>query len=246
MSNELPPMTQRPSLPHGVHPYAISRGHTNQVAPSMHGVPYMMHAMGAPVYAGPFPPPPLPPSGRPAWPHNGQRQLDGFPGRAPEVLSEASDASKSQVKRGHSGSRSPSMKTASNEPGESEVTKEPSVPGMSPPRPQKERTSTGVSASTQGPARPNDVAGSRREASPHAQRVEHGTRTHGHDSNVVNRSRSVTDAREPQQGYSRPDNREGTQGRGEREMSWDTPECSSFHHHVSSRTPCLFFQYRCV
>ncbi|KAG0625352.1 hypothetical protein M758_2G047800 [Ceratodon purpureus] len=224
----------------GGHPFAMSRGHTNQVAPSMHGVPYLMHGVprGAPVYAGPPfppPPPPLPPSGRPAWGHSGQRQLDGFSGRAPEVPSEAADASKGQLKRGHSASQSSSMKTASNEPGESEEAREPSVPGMSPARPQKERTTSGVSASTQGPARPpNEVGSTRSEASPHAYRGEHGTRTYGHDANVVNRSRNITESRVPiQQGYSRPDNREATHGRGEREMSWDTPECSSFHHHVS-------------
>jgi hypothetical protein len=261
MGNELSPMTQRPYPggkvhpmqgassqvpPVGVHPFAIGRGHPNQVAPSMHGVPYLMHHMNPPVYAGPPfapPPPPLPPSGRPAWAHNGQRQLDGFPGRAPQVLSEAPEVSKGQVKRGHSASQSSSMKAASNEPGESEEAREPSVPGMSPVRPQKERTTSGVSASTQGPSRPlNEVGGTRTEASPHVHRGEHRTRTHGHDSNAVNRSRNVTDSRDPiQQGYSRPDNREGTQGRGEREMSWDTPECSSFHHHVSSRLLCLFF-----
>lgn len=140
------------------------------------------------------------------------------------------------------------MKTASNEPGESEEAREPSVPGMSPARPLKERTTSGVSTSTQGPARPlNEVGGTRTEASPNAHRGEHGTRTHGHDANVVNRTRNVTDSRGPiQQGYTRPDNREGTQGRGEREMSWDTPECSSFHHHVSSRILCLFFNFGSV
>lgn len=236
MGSELPPAAQRPySGPHpmqgpsqipavGVHPlpFAYNRGHSNQAAPSMHAVPPgqwpLMHPMGGPMFAGapfPPPPPPLPPSVRPGWGQNGPRQSDGFAGH---------------------------LRTASIQPGESDGAGEPPVPGMSPASLRGSRTSenitSGVPKLAPGSARSlNESSGTRLEAPPRTHRDEHGARISGHDSNVVSRSRSVPDSREStQQVHPHPEYSEGMQGRGQREMSWETPECSSFHHHVSSCT----------
>lgn len=223
MGNELPPALQRPySGPHppmqgplqmppvGAHPLAFpyNRGPpSNQAAPSLHAGQWpLMH----PMFAGPPfppPPPPLPPgSVRPGWAHTGPRQ--------------------------------PDVRTASVETGQSEAAGEPPVPGMSPASLQVSDNIASVvpEGAPAGSAKPvNECSsGTRSEApAPRIRRDEHGAKTSGqHDSNVVNRARSsVPDVKEStQQAYPHS---EGAQSKGQREMSWETPECSSFHHHVS-------------
>ena len=117
-------------------PYAFNRG---QVALPMHSTSSVQWSM---MNGAPFPP--LPPSGRPAWTHNGPRQMDGFPGHASGFGFEALDANKGQVmKWGYSSSQSSTLKSASTEP------EEPPVPGMSPTRPQGNRTTHVISSSAQ-------------------------------------------------------------------------------------------------
>uniref|UniRef100_A0A7I4BUC1 Uncharacterized protein n=1 Tax=Physcomitrium patens TaxID=3218 RepID=A0A7I4BUC1_PHYPA len=261
MGNDTPPMSQRPCIggkllrpdmvsgPHpmqggplqipavGMHPlpYAYHRGHPNQAVPLVPAMPSVQWPMMYPVFGGAsFPPPPQPQP----WRHSGPRPMDGFAGHAFGLGREGSEDSRGQAKHSYPVSQSSSMKSTSNEPREPETAGEPPIPGMSPTSLRGnrtlERTIAGLPEPAQRSARSyNESRVTRLEAPPHTQR-EHEAKTRGYDSNTMSRSRSIpSDVVSIQQVYTHPEYREGVQDKGQREMSWDTPECSSFHHHVS-------------
>nr|XP_024365673.1 histone-lysine N-methyltransferase ASHH2-like isoform X2 [Physcomitrium patens] len=228
---------------HTAFPYHL--GQPNQASASMHGVPPVqwpsMYAMGGPMFGGPPlapPPPPLPPSGIP-WGHNGSRSMEGFAGNASRLNKEAPEASGGQAKRGYPASQSSSTKTVSNEPTGSDTAGEPPVPGISPTSLRGSRTSERTLSSASEPAQGslrshNESSVTRLEAPPHIQRDDYGARTTGNDFKASNCSRNMpNNVGSILQAHSHPDYIESVHDNGQRVMSWETPECSSFHHHVS-------------